>query len=117
MNYVFLPVKENIDVLRDLNFIHSTVPKIKQFLYYIRTNQVDALNLPFFISLMELLKGVIYFVLDIKSDDYMDPFKCDGFPNKLRQKFMRETRLLDLLIDCLIFPFETKLYAYEDLTQ
>jgi hypothetical protein len=70
MNYVFLPVKENIDVLRDLNFIHSTVPKIKQFLYYIRTNQVDALNLPFFISLMELLKGVIYFVLDIKSDDY-----------------------------------------------
>lgn len=38
MNYVFLPVKENIDVLRDLNFIHSTVPKIKQFLYYIRTN-------------------------------------------------------------------------------
>ena len=37
MNYVFLPVKENNDVIQDLSFLHSAVPKIKLFLYYIRT--------------------------------------------------------------------------------
>lgn len=68
--------------------------------------------------MMEQLKGIVYFILEIKnSTDYEDPFKCEGYPNKQRQKFIRETRLLDLLIDCLIFPFETGLYEYPDLTQ
>ena len=30
---------------------------------------------------------------------------------------MRECRLIDILIDCLIFPFANGLYKYEDLTQ
>ena len=118
MNYVFLPVKESNDVIQELSFLHSAVPKIKLFLFYIRTKQTDLLNLPFFISVMELLKGMVYFILEIKdSTDYEDPFKCEGYPNQQRQKFIRETRLLDLLIDCLIFPFESGLYEYPDLTQ
>ena len=29
---------------------------------------------------------------------------------------MRECRFIDLLIDCLIYPFSTSLYKYDDLT-
>jgi hypothetical protein len=65
---------------------------------------------------MELLKGIVFWVLEIDSDDYQDPFKCDGFPIKERQKILRETRLVDLLIDCLIFPFESGTVHYDDLT-
>jgi len=83
MNYVFLPVKENNDAILDLSFLHSAVPRIKLFLFYIRTKQTDLLNLPFFISVMELLKGIVYFILEIKnSTDYEDPFKCEGYPNR-----------------------------------
>jgi hypothetical protein len=53
MNYVFLPVKERNEVIQDLSFLHSAVPKVKLFLNYIRTKQIDLLNLPFFISFME----------------------------------------------------------------
>jgi hypothetical protein len=65
---------------------------------------------------MELLRGIIYWVLEIDMENYQDPFKCEGFPNKFRQKILRETRMIDLLIDCLVYPFETDLFAYDDLT-
>lgn len=92
------------------------MPRIKLYLSYLRKKAQDSLNLPFFISLMELLRGIIYWVLEIDNENYQDPFKCEGFPNKFRQQVLRETRLLDLLIDCLIYPFETNLFAYDDLT-
>jgi|APGre2960657423_1045063.scaffolds.fasta_scaffold238463_1 hypothetical protein len=83
MNYVFLPVKESNQVITDVSFLHSAVPKIKLFLFYVRTKEIDLLNLPFFISFMEQLKGLIYFILEIKdSTDYEDPFKCEGYPSK-----------------------------------
>jgi len=82
----------------------------------LRKKASDLLNLPFFISLMELLRGIIYWVLEIDMENYQDPFKCEGFPNKFRQKILRETRMIDLLIDCLVYPFETDLFAYDDLT-
>lgn len=117
MNDVFLPIKTPPQQLRDVSFVQSAVPRIKMFLSYLRKKAIDLLNLPFFISLMELLRTIIYWVLEIDQDNYQDPFKCEGFPNKFRQKVLRETRLLDLLIDCLVYPFETGLYAYDDLTQ
>lgn len=30
---------------------------------------------------------------------------------------MREFRLIDVLIDCLVYPFETKVYNIDELTQ
>lgn len=45
-----------------------------------------------------------------------DPMAIDGEPLKLRQKAMRECRFIDILIDCLIYPFANGLYKYEDLT-
>jgi len=47
----------------------------------------------------------------------MDPFKYEGYPVRQRQKIMRETRLIDLLIDCLAYPFLTQLVTYDELTQ
>jgi hypothetical protein len=117
MNDVFLPIKCDPQQLIDLNFCQSTVPLIKTFLNYLRQNRQDDLNLPFYISLLEMLKGIVYWLLEVESDDYQDPFKCNGFPIKDRQKILRETRLIDLLIDCLIFPFETKIgIQYDELT-
>lgn len=65
---------------------------------------------------MELLKGIVFWLITIDSDDYQNPFTCEGFPIKERQKILRETRLIDLLIDCLIFPFEAQMVEYDDLT-
>lgn len=84
MNDVFLPIKAPIEQLRDVSFVHSCVPKIKLFLSFLRKKLNDSLNLPFFISLMELLRSIIYWILNMNSDDYQDPFKCDGFPEKFR---------------------------------
>jgi hypothetical protein len=119
MNDVFLPIKISIDNLRDISFMQSVVPRIKLYLSYLRKKANDLLNLPFYISLIELMRGIVYWVLNTPTDvvDYQDPFKCDGFPDKFRQKVLRETRIIDLLIDCLIYPFETGLVDYNDLTQ
>ena len=76
---------------------------------------MDEMNLPFFISVQELLKNMIYFVQDI-TDKQSDPMTCNEPPNKKRQKIMRECRFIDVVIDCLIYPFSTELYKYEDLT-
>lgn len=65
---------------------------------------------------MELLKGLIFWLVELDSNDYQDPVKLEGYPRKERQKILRETRLFDLLIDCLIYPFEFKITAYDDLT-
>lgn len=61
------------------------MPKIKEFLFYIRKKKKELLNLPFFIQIEELLKKLIFFVANI-DNVYADAFTCDGVPNKQRQK-------------------------------
>lgn len=97
--------------------MQSSVIKIKQFLYFIRYKDQDSLNLPFYISVQDLFKGIIAFILDLNVSDYNDLFKCEGYPNRQRQKIMRESRLIDLCIDCLAYPFITGMFEYDDLTQ
>lgn len=58
---------------------------------------------------------MIFFIMDQR--ELVDPMTLDGEPLKSRQKGMRECRFIDLLIDCLIYPFSDGLYKYEDLTQ
>lgn len=46
-------------------------------------------------------------------------FECTGEPNPLttyRQNLMRECRFIDLLIDCLRYPFSDDLYLIHELT-
>lgn len=64
--------------------MQSSVIKIKQFLYFIRYKDQDSLNLPFYISVQDLFKGIIAFILDLNVSDYNDLFKCEGYPNRQR---------------------------------
>ena len=41
------------------------------------------MNLPFFLGIQELLKGMIFFILD-ESDHLSDPMTLDGEPIKIR---------------------------------
>jgi len=70
MNDVFLPMKCDPVQLIEINFCHSTVPLIKTFLSYLRQNKQDDLNLPFYISLLEMLKGIVTWILEVDSDDF-----------------------------------------------
>ena len=54
-------------------------------------------------------------------DDEPDPFECDGDPNQHAQKYLREIKIIDLLVDILIYPFTGEegsdpMYKLEDLT-
>lgn len=64
----------------------------------------------------ELLRKMVFFVT---KTDSMDPFTCEGTPNKMAQKYFRELKIIDMLIDILIYPFEGEkpLYTLADLTQ
>ena len=57
---------------------------------------------------------MIFFITETESQD---PFHCEGIPYKKRQKYMRETRVIDLLIDMLYYPFSDELYHFSELTQ
>jgi hypothetical protein len=56
-------------------FIHSSVPKIKEFVYNLRYNK-NLLTSPYMKKFEELLAGLIFFVVQT---DSTDPFKCEGF--------------------------------------
>ena len=116
MNDVFVPIKCDQQEIHTVLYIQSAVPKIKTFLFYIRERVMDKMNLPFFIGIQELLKSMIFFILDEKNQ-LLDPMTCDGTPSKLIQNALRECRFIDLIIDCLIYPFQWRIYKYEDLTQ
>ena len=61
------------------------------------------------------MKSLIFFVVDEKNV-LRDPLLVDNQPDPLRQKAMRECRYIDLLIDCLIYPFVEKLYVISELS-
>jgi hypothetical protein len=52
----------------------------------------------------ELLGVLVFFT--VKTDS-KDPLFCEGNVNKKHQKYLRELRVIDLLIDVLIYPFES----------
>ena len=116
MNDVFVPIKCSKEEIYCVLYVQASVPKIKQFLFYTREKKVELMNLPFFLGIQELLKGLVCFLVGEK-DVLSDPMLLDGEPLKSRQKAMRECRYIDLLVDCLIYPFSSALYKYEDLTQ
>ena len=45
-----------------------------------------------------------------------DPVEATGYPNKNRQKIMRELRVLELLVDCMYYPFKIGGYTIQTLT-
>ena len=95
-------------------FIHSCVDPLKHFIFYIRNKNTDILTVTYFVTIEELLTSMIFFTTETESND---PYTCEGIPNRKRQKFMRETRVIDLLVDILFYPFSEKFYNFAELTQ
>lgn len=58
----------------------------------------------------EILIKMVFFTTETSSKD---PFTCDGIPIRLNQKYMRELKVIDLLIDILIYPFESECAMYD----
>jgi len=61
------------------------------------------LTSPYLKEFEELITGLIYFVC---ITDNANPFTCEGIPNVQSQRILRELKLIDLLVDVLIYPFE-----------
>ena len=111
---VFIIKKAEPSEIADCLFVHSCVDLLKNFLYFIRTKNTEALSVTYFVAIEELLSSMVFFLTETESSD---PFTCEGLPFKKRQKIMRETRVIDLLVDILQYPFQDKLYNFSDLTQ
>lgn len=110
----FIIKKAEDEEVADVLFIHSCVDPIKKYLYLVRKRMVESLTVPYFMSVEELLSTMIFFTTETESTD---AFTCEGIPKRKRQKVLRETRVLDLLIDMLHYPFAEGPYNFEELTQ
>lgn len=102
MDDVFIFEKVSEGDIRSLLFVHSCVPKIKEFTHNLRFNQSE-LTSPYLKEFENLLIQLVFFTIDTESEN---AFTCEGLPKKLHQKFLREIKIIDLLIDVLIYPFE-----------
>jgi hypothetical protein len=115
MDDVYILEKVKKDEVEQILFIHSCVPMIKEFTYNLRYNH-SVLTSPYMKAFEELLTQLIFFVIET---DTSDPFTADGQPHIKSQKFLREIKFIDLLIDILIYPFEGEnpLFDLNNLTQ
>jgi hypothetical protein len=121
MDDVFILEKVSTEELQPVLFIHSCIPKIKEFTYNLRFTTSGSLSSPYMKSFEDLLQGLVLFMLSPFVEDDPDPFTCDGDANPQNQKFLREIKIIDLLVDILIYPFEGEdgneaMYKLEDLT-
>lgn len=115
MDDVFILEKFKEEEVKNILFIQSSVPKIKEFIYFLRYKS-DQINSPYLKRFEELLTELIFFVTRTGSSD---AFNCEGIPQKNPQKYLRELKIIDLLIDILIYPFEGEdpIYDLSKLTQ
>ena len=120
MDDVFVPIKVDSQMVLDVLFIQSSSYKIINYIQIVRLQDKKVakilLTLPFFIDIEELMRSLILFVLAIDPSSDPDPFTVVGIPVKSRQNLLRQCRLIDLLIDCLRYPFNDGLYFFNELT-
>ena len=76
MDDVFIVEKADDDESKSVLFIHSCIPKIKEFTHNLRFNK-EVLTSPYIKTFEDMLSGLIFFVIET---DSKDPFKCEGFP-------------------------------------
>ena len=119
MDDVFILTKLPKEEVQNILFAQSCVPRIKEFLYDLRKDG-ENLTSPYFTNFEDLLSKMVYFVT---LSDHPEPLKCEGIPVKTSQKYLRELKIIDLLVDILIYPFEPKeeggqpAYDLKNLTQ
>jgi len=80
----------------------------------LRKKKVDSLTPQYFQSIESILSSLIFFTTETESTD---PFTCEGIPNRKRQKYLRESRFIDFLIDMIQYPFSEGPYKLAELTQ
>lgn len=99
---------------RDMQFLQASIPKLKEFVGFIRNKNTSKLTKNYYLKIQEYLKEIIFFV--IKETDNDDPFICEGIPIKVRQKLIREIRLIDIIVDTLYYPFSEEMFKLEHLS-
>ena len=72
---------------------------------YLRADRIDEIKDDHYRKIIDLLTKLIFFIIDTEGSD---PITCTGEPSKIRQKLMRELRVIELLVDCLYYPFKDK---------
>lgn len=102
MDDVFVLQKFNATEIKSILFVHSCVPRIKEFIYIIR-NEPLQLKSPYMKNFEDLLVKMVFFVTKTESEN---AFTCEGIPIVQNQKYLRELKVIDLLIDIIIIPFE-----------
>ena len=62
----------------------------------------------------DILSSLIFFVI---STDSKNALTSEGIPNKKHQKYLREIKIIDLLVDILIYPFggENPMFQLENI--
>ena len=65
---------------------------------------------PYMKTFEELLSKMIFYLVKTESTD---PFTCDGSPCRYKQKYFRELKIIDLLVDILIYEFEGENSPYK----
>ena len=78
MDDVFILELVQIEEIKSVLFIHSCVPKIKEFVYNLRNHRAK-LDSPYMKSFEDLLTGLVRFIID--SEAGSDPFTSEGTPN------------------------------------
>ena len=57
---------------------------------------------------------MIFFTTDTENSD---PSICEGIPRKHRQKYMRELKVVEVLVDILHYPFANNLFDLDLIRQ
>lgn len=68
MDDVFIIEKADPEQIRSVLFIHSCVPKIKEFTHNLRFNQ-EVLTSPYMKEFEEMMAGLVFFVIETDSKD------------------------------------------------
>jgi hypothetical protein len=96
--------------MKEIEMILSTKPLLAAFVKsFKRGNEPDR-------AMYQRLEGVLgRLILFTTESEVKDPFICEGIPYRIRQKYMRELGIIDLLTEILHFPFKSGLHDIRHL--
>ena len=99
--------------VKDLLFVQTVGGNLYTFSKYLRSKKFNEITQDMYSKVIENLSKLIFFVTKTESTD---PVRCEGIPIKSRQKLMRELRIIELLVDCLYYPFSSGVFKIKELT-
>ena len=100
--------------VHDLLFGHTVSTQLYNYTKYLRANRMDMISPELFETVINILSELIFFITKSETND---PETCEGYPIISRQKLMRELKIVELLIDCLHYPFHHEQYKIEEISE